>query len=949
MSGESLSYLYRAADVVVVPSLYEPLGLVALEGMLGGAAVVVARSGGLPELVRHEQDGLVVAPGEPQALADALIRLTDDAPLRDRLGHQGAQRAKSDFAWKDVAERTRLAYQHAVESRRSVSDVVPVTPERALVSVTLVTHNAPAHVETALRSLFGRTDWPKLEAIVVDNGSSMPALERLRGVVAELRSRGHELRLLENAENRLFSAAQNQAIREAKGEDVCLLNDDTEIPAGSEGWLHGLVWSLETLDAAGTVTPVTLQRDGRVYCAGAFSTGGHYLRDIPDQPALLTAPRRTEWNNAACLLTRRRFFDASEIGLLREDGEFAHYKSDLDWCQRLSAKLGLAHWVHPARVYHFEKEAVRSLDAKFQAALETRIPASIVMVAYNQLAYSCDALEALVAHTEPPFELILVDNGSSDGTREFFHSVRDRMGGRFAVQVIENSENLGYPIAANQGMKAARGRHVVLLNNDTRVKAGWLAALLEAATSQERVGIVTAKILCEDGRVQNAGGILHDTRGGYTLPFAHEDRLAPTVQERRVVGSAGGPCMLLTRGLLNDVGVFDETFSPAYFEDSDLGMRAREAGFVLVYEPGAEVFHKGKATAEVVAREGKLPIWERFEANKRLFYSRWSKWIERDELERQAAARRAAQPEARKRIVLCYRKNPNTTAAYLEAALRRSHDVVTAGPGQELDLGGESTAAELVRDAGGEVDLLLVVEGENYLPRELEQAPCPTAWWAIDNHIHARGNDGWHFKVAAAFDHVFIAQRDYLNTFRLRNVSTSWLPHACDPEVHRPHALERDLDVVFVGNVLGIHARRRELLERLKRRFRVHEFQGAFRDDMARLFSRAKVAFNCSLAGDLNMRVFEALGCGSLLVTDRIGNGQESLLADNEHLALYDDQTLEAVVERFLTDESAREEIAERGHKLVSKHHTYAHRAREIVRVMSTVGRRTPVLEGVRS
>jgi glycosyltransferase involved in cell wall biosynthesis len=260
-------------------------------------------------------------------------------------------------------------------------------------------------------------------------------------------------------------------------------------------------------------------------------------------------------------------------------------------------------------------------------------------------------------------------------------------------------------------------------------------------------------------------------------------------------------------------------------------------------------------------------------------------------------------------------------------------DVVTAGPGQDVDLGSAATALQIVQEAGGEIDLLLVVEGENYVPRDLEAAPCATAWWAIDNHIHGAADDGWHYKLARSFDHVFVAQRDYVERFRRCGVAATWLPLACSPDVHRPHAVERDLDVVFVGNVLGIHARRRELLDRLKRRFRVEEVHGVWREDMARLFSRAKIVFNCSLAGDLNMRVFEALACGSLLVTDRIANGQHELFGDGEHLALYDDRDLERVVERALRDEAFRERVAARGHDLVVRHHTYDHRARELVEV----------------
>jgi spore maturation protein CgeB len=79
------------------------------------------------------------------------------------------------------------------------------------------------------------------------------------------------------------------------------------------------------------------------------------------------------------------------------------------------------------------------------------------------------------------------------------------------------------------------------------------------------------------------------------------------------------------------------------------------------------------------------------------------------------------------------------------------------------------------------------------------------------------------------------------------------------------------------------------------------------------------------------MRVFEALSCGSLLVTDKAGNGLAELFGDQEHLALYDDESVEDVIERSLEDSLAREEIAARGQRLVIQHHTYARRMQELV------------------
>lgn len=931
--GEALAYLYRAADIVVVPSTYEPLGLVALEAMLAGATVVVSDAGGLPELVRDTLDGLVVPAGNARDLAWALADLAEEGTYRRWLAWSAQARARETFSWPTVAQVAREQYARVVGRRPTLREHPPALPPRPLVSVTLVTHEAPAHAEAALRSLCARTAWRPFEVVVVDNGSSTPAREQLRAAVAELAARGHDLRLIENDANRLFSAAQNQAIAAARGEYVCLFNDDAEVPPGAEEWLDGLVWLLEERNA-GSVTPVTLHRDGRVYCAGAFGEGGHHDRERPDHPTLVPAPRSTEWNNMACLLTRRAFFSAEAAGPLDEAAPLEHYGSDRAWSLRLTRRLGLRHWVHPVRLFHHHGEASRAA-ASYAASATTRLPASIVLVAYDGLRYTAAALDAVLEHTPPPFELVLVCNGARDGTLERFRGLRDALGGRVAVQVIENATNLGYPLAANQGARAARGRHVVFLNNDAMVRPGWLAPLLEAASAPD-VGVVTPKVLNLDGSVQNAGGILHHPDGAFTIPHADEDRLAPPVTAPREVDNAGGPCMLVTRRLLEQVAPdgapFDAAFTPGYFEDSDLCLRARAAGFTLRYAPAAEVFHHGKATSSLVAREGQVDVWRRFEENRALFHERWREQLAADE------ARRAGGDAPRRlRIVLCYHRSDTTTAFYCEQALRRDHDVVTAGRGQELDLGDAATAADLVAAAGGEVDLLLVVEGETYVPAEVERAPCPTALWAIDNHLHAdpaRAGGGGHFALARRFDRLFVAQRDHVVPFEARGLAPSWLPLACDPERHALAAAEaqRDLDLVFVGHVLPLHGQRRRLLDRLRARFRLVERQGVFGAEMAGLYARARVVFNCSLAGDLNMRVFEGLASGALVVTDRAGNGLERLFSDGEHLALYgDDDDLERVISAYLAAPARRVQVARRGQRLATRHHTYAHRMRELV------------------
>jgi len=110
LTGAALAGAFKCADVLVVPSLYEPFGIVALEGMVNRVPVIVADSGGLAEIVEDGRTGLKVPPRDPRALAQAIVRLLWDEPLRRQLGETGYEQAVSRYRWADVARQTVGAY-----------------------------------------------------------------------------------------------------------------------------------------------------------------------------------------------------------------------------------------------------------------------------------------------------------------------------------------------------------------------------------------------------------------------------------------------------------------------------------------------------------------------------------------------------------------------------------------------------------------------------------------------------------------------------------------------------------------------------------------------------------------------------------------------------------------------------------------------------------------------
>lgn len=290
------------------------------------------------------------------------------------------------------------------------------------------------------------------------------------------------------------------------------------------------------------------------------------------------------------------------------------------------------------------------------------------------------------------------------------------------------------------------------------------------------------------------------------------------------------------------------------------------------------------------------------------------------------------------RVLLLYHRNPTTTAAYLETALRRLARVTTAGDGQEVHLprGAPISIPALLDKFGEPFELVLEVEGENVETHDHEKVDVPCAWWAIDSHLHMSYDA--HFFRARRYDHVFVAQKHHVVRYQdWAWVPSSWLPLAADPAVFRPFDGPRNFDVGFVGSVLpGLHDARRALLSRLMARFRrVLIARGAFREDAGREIASCRVAFNRSLHEDVNMRVFEILACGRPLLTDRLPAkcGLDDLVTDGEHVILYDDASLEASLERCLQDEGRTEEIARAGRARLLAAHTYEHRAREILRV----------------
>ncbi len=216
---------------------------------------------------------------------------------------------------------------------------------------------------------------------------------------------------------------------------------------------------------------------------------------------------------------------------------------------------------------------------------------SVVIVNWNGKHHLGECLGSLRTQTFRDFEIILVDNGSQDGSgeyvREYFPEVR----------LVALRKNCGFAGGNNAGIRVASGRYLALLNNDTRVDAEWLTNLLkEAETGPSDVGMWASKILSYDnpGIIDNVGLLMYPDGLGRGKGRLEADR--GQYDQRSEAFFPSGCAGLYRREMLDEIGLFDEEFF-AYADDVDLGLRARLAGWQCLYVPSAKVYHKYSASS----------------------------------------------------------------------------------------------------------------------------------------------------------------------------------------------------------------------------------------------------------------------------------------------------------------------------------------------------------------
>lgn len=509
----------------------------------------------------------------------------------------------------------------------------PVVVAPPLVSVIVPTLNRPDMLRHALESILAQT-FQDFEIIVVNDAGQDP-----RPVVQTFAT-SRSITVLNHERNRGLPAARNTGIRATRGKYIAYLDDDDVF------YPNHLQTLVEALAAQGFQVAYTdSNRASEVLRDGQYVVVKRELamsRDFARDAFLLDnlTPVLNVMHEKSCL-DAVGLFDENLIAL--EDWElWMRMSRRFDFLHvpvvtaevRVRPKNGSVgneyNWNMPAaRKYVYQKHQAwyTELQQRLQRApIATGTPGqaaggsvgpaaadapavSIVVLTWNQLAYTRACLESLQKFTPEPHEVILVDNGSTDETPAY---LREQARVNPHYKVILNGSNRGFAAGNNQGLAIAAGRNVLLLNNDTVVTEGWLRRLLAVFERHPEVGVagpvsnsVSGPQLVAEAAYEDMAGM-----GQFAARWAAQNE-GQSREIQRVVGF----CLLARREVIARIGGLDEQFGSGNFEDDDFCLRARAGGFAARVARDAFVHHAGSQTfkgARIDYRASLLRNWELF-------------------------------------------------------------------------------------------------------------------------------------------------------------------------------------------------------------------------------------------------------------------------------------------------------------------------------------------------
>jgi GT2 family glycosyltransferase len=523
--------------------------------------------------------------------------------------------------------RNRLLQQLPLYDGKLSEEKVNPDESSPLISVIITTYNRKDKLPAAVKSVLAQ-EYKNLELIIVNDAG-----EDVTDIINAFNDSG--IKLINHKANKGLPAARNTGIKAAKGEYIALLDDD----------------DIYYPDHLSVVLPYLKEYD--VVYTDAVRSTIKKINGIEKETAR-TVPYSIDYDRNKLLIANiapvncfvfkksitesAGLFDESLPALedwefwirLSGKAEFKHIKQNtvqVNWFDDGSTMTtSRQNEFGKARdcIYKKYAEQIKSVPGKEKIVAEFNAIwrndfkqepiVSIIALTYNQLDYTKAFVESVFHNTSLPFELILIDNNSSDSTGEYLTQLA---ASKNKVKVFLNKENAGFPGGINQGIKAASGMYILVANNDILVTENWLNRMVEAAENNPSVGIV--------GPVSNSvSGVQVDKDAKYSTieeMFEYAAKVSTANKGKSFIfPRIAFLCTLVKKEVIDKIGGLDERFSPGNFEDDDFCLRAQMAGYKALVLQDVFIHHFGSKS---FTAEGTQKYIARLEKNKQIFVNKW--------------------------------------------------------------------------------------------------------------------------------------------------------------------------------------------------------------------------------------------------------------------------------------------------------------------------------------
>lgn len=501
--------------------------------------------------------------------------------------------------------------------------------KQPLVSVIVPTYNRPAFLKESIGSIIAQT-YKNLEIIVVNDFG-----QDVNEILSELGDK--RIKYIRHEQNKGLAAARNTGIQNSKGKYIAYLDDDDVFyPEHIETLVSYLETGNEKIaytDAHRAIQKldngkyVTIQRD--IPFSRDFSRDQLlYLNIAPVQCFMHekaicgqlglfeeSLPAHEDWEY---WLRLSRHYDFKHLPVVTSEFRQRTDQTNMTTTRHLGFYTSYRDIVHKYYFESREKPEIQNIQVNimnnFKAQAEKsgslksgslksgslrtsapeKVKVSIIIPVFNKVELTRQCLSSLFLNTprEIGYEVIVVDNASTDSTAEYLAFARQCYD---SLHVIPSSENLGFARGNNLGASIARGEFILCLNNDTEPRRNWLQALLSVMENDTSVGAVGSKLLFPDGTIQHAGlGIFCDKKYGDPLVARHlcykEPENSPEANTALTFQALTGACLMIRKSLFDQLGGFDEGYWNGY-EDVDLCYQIGQKGYKLVYQPKSVVIH----------------------------------------------------------------------------------------------------------------------------------------------------------------------------------------------------------------------------------------------------------------------------------------------------------------------------------------------------------------------